>query len=120
MSTVYTSTYLTANYTAAACKVHTHLRAAYNVYTSLMTRPRSPLRTAPYTTYTTKQHQQELDIDYKVPTAVATSLVNMVAIAWKDRNFARMMSKEPTVFPLASYGACLGWCPSVGRSRSIY
>ena len=58
----------------------------------------------------TNLNTQELDIDYKVPTAMATSLVNMTAIAWKDRNFARMMSKEPAVFPLASYGACVRAC----------
>ncbi|TFJ84575.1 hypothetical protein NSK_004040 [Nannochloropsis salina CCMP1776] len=66
MSTVYTSTYMTANYTSALC--------------------------------------QELGIDYKIPTAVATSLVNITAIAYKDREFARMCSKAPTVFPLSCYG----------------
>lgn len=50
-------------------------------------------------------HAQEHGIDYKIPTAVATSAVNVVAIALKDKAFARMMSKEPAAFPLASYGA---------------
>jgi len=34
-------------------------------------------------THTPPRAPQELDIDYKIPTAVATSLVNMSAIAWK-------------------------------------
>ena len=44
-------------------------------------------------------------IDYKIPTALCTSLVNVAAIAMKDKAFARMCSKEPAAFPLASYGA---------------
>lgn len=46
---------------------------------------------------------QENAIDYKIPTAVATSLTNIVAIAYKDREFARMQSKSPASFPKTSY-----------------
>lgn len=46
----------------------------------------------------------EMQIDYKLPTAVATSIVNICAIAYKDREFARMCSKTPAVMPLSSYG----------------
>ena len=34
---------------------------------------------------------------------MATSLVNICAIAYKDREFARMCAKTPAVFPLGSY-----------------
>lgn len=43
---------------------------------------------------------------------MATSFVNVVAIALKDKAFARMMSKEPAAFPLASYGASV--VPPIG------
>ena len=46
---------------------------------------------------------QENGIDYKIPTAIATSLTNIVGIAFKDRAFARMLSKSPASFPLPSY-----------------
>lgn len=59
----------------------------------------------PYPTNHNTYIHQEHGIDYKIPTALCTSAVNVVAIALKDKAFARMMSKEPAAFPLASYGA---------------
>jgi len=46
---------------------------------------------------------QENGIDYKIPTAIATSVTNIVGVAAKDQAFARMMSKAPSSFPLSSY-----------------
>ncbi len=46
---------------------------------------------------------QEHGIDYKVPTAIATSVTNIIGVAAKDQAFARMMSKAPTSFPMSSY-----------------
>jgi len=46
---------------------------------------------------------QENGIDYKIPTAVTTSLVNIVGVSLKDRAFARMMKKSASSFPLSSY-----------------
>ncbi|GAB5033752.1 Hypothetical protein NocV09_01500670 [Nannochloropsis oceanica] len=45
----------------------------------------------------------ENGIDYKIPTAIATSVTNIVGVAAKDQAFARMMSKAPSSFPLSSY-----------------
>ncbi|EWM23584.1 hypothetical protein Naga_100266g4 [Nannochloropsis gaditana] len=45
----------------------------------------------------------ENGIDYKIPTAVTTSLVNIVGVSLKDRAFARMMKKSASSFPLSSY-----------------
>ena len=43
-------------------------------------------------------------MDYRVPTAVATSIVNCAAIAWKDREYAKMCAQAAKNFPIASYG----------------
>lgn len=40
----------------------------------------------------------------QVPTAVATSTVNVAAIAYKDRAYASLTSGRAAVFPLSSYG----------------
>ena len=45
----------------------------------------------------------ELGVDYKVPVATATSLVNVTAIALKDRAYASLTNGRAKVFPLTSY-----------------
>lgn len=40
-----------------------------------------------------------LEVDYKVPTALSTSIVNVAAIAFKDREYARLFSQSAAVFP---------------------
>lgn len=53
----------------------------------------------------TKALCHEFDVDYKIPTATATSVFNVTAIMFKDRAFARLAnpSAGPAVMPLASY-----------------
>ena len=44
------------------------------------------------------------NIDYKIPTAVCTSAVNIVAIAYKDIAYAKLFAQKRAVFPKSSYG----------------
>lgn len=43
-------------------------------------------------------------VDYKVPTLVATSLVNVATIAYKDRQYAKLFNQPEHKFPKLSYG----------------
>lgn len=43
-------------------------------------------------------------VDYKIPTLLATSLVNVAAIAYKDREYAKMFNQPEKAFPKMSYG----------------
>lgn len=43
-------------------------------------------------------------IDYKAPTLVATSLVNVATIAYKDREYAKLFNQPERTFPKLSYG----------------
>jgi hypothetical protein len=49
---------------------------------------------------------KEYEIDYKVPTVVCTSFVNIMAIGYKDKEYARLFatSQTPKAFPRMSYG----------------
>ena len=44
------------------------------------------------------------NIDYKIPTLVATSLVNVSTIAYKDREYAKLFNQPERKFPKISYG----------------
>ena len=46
----------------------------------------------------------KLNIDYKMPTLVATSLVNVATIAYKDREYAKIFNQSKMKFPLTAYG----------------
>lgn len=43
------------------------------------------------------------NIDYRIPTLVATSLANITTIAYKDREYAKLFQQERKVFPKSSY-----------------
>ena len=46
----------------------------------------------------------KLNVDYKVPTLLTTSLVNIATIAYKDREYAKIFNQTRIQFPLTSYG----------------
>lgn len=46
---------------------------------------------------------KDADIDYKLPTCLTTSLVNIVGIAWKDVRYAELLKRSPTVFNPRAY-----------------
>lgn len=123
MTSVYLSTYLTANGVEAYCTVRGFgfgLGSGFGIRFD-PNRCKHP-QTKAFTIRSIPPpidqllKQQEHGIDYKIPTALCTSFVNVVAIAMKDKAFARMMSKEPAAFPAASYGACMG-VDGLGWSR---
>lgn len=43
-------------------------------------------------------------IDYKIPTLIATSTVNICTIAYKDKEYARMFNNVHNIFPKKSLG----------------
>jgi hypothetical protein len=43
------------------------------------------------------------DIDYKIPTILATSLVNILGISYKDKEYAKIYGKSNITFPATSY-----------------
>jgi hypothetical protein len=50
---------------------------------------------------------KHFDVDWKLPTTVATSVVNVIAIAYKDREYARLTHHQQHYhqsFPKLSYG----------------
>ena len=52
----------------------------------------------------TAQVCQDLKVDASFPTAVATSMANVAAIAWKDKEYAKLQNAKAVDFPRVSYG----------------
>lgn len=46
---------------------------------------------------------RSMDIDYKIPTVTLTSIVNVAAIAYKDREYAKLFERSSVTFPFRSY-----------------
>ena len=46
---------------------------------------------------------RSMNIDYKLPTVGLTSLVNVIAIAYKDREYAKLFERSAVTFPVRSY-----------------
>lgn len=44
------------------------------------------------------------NIDYKIPTLLSTSFVNILTIAYKDREYTKIFNSKKNVFPRISYG----------------
>lgn len=72
-----------------------------------MRKPFNIMFTVYSTTYVTaniaEQICKDAGIDHKLPTCIATSIVNIVGIAWKDIRFANFTQKVPTAFSPNSY-----------------
>lgn len=47
---------------------------------------------------------KKMNIDYKIPTLIATSLVNIAAISYKDKEYTKLFNQTRNSFPRASYG----------------
>lgn len=60
----------------------------------------STYSTANLTEYGCKQY----GVDYKLPTFLSTSLVNISAISYKDKVYARLFDQQKKHFPRISYG----------------
>ena len=44
------------------------------------------------------------NIDYKIPTLIATSFVNITTIAYKDKEYSKIFNSQLNKFPKVSYG----------------
>jgi hypothetical protein len=44
------------------------------------------------------------NIDYKIPTFISTSIVNILTIAYKDKEYSKMFNTKYNIFPKISYG----------------
>ncbi len=47
---------------------------------------------------------KEYGLDYRLPTFLATSLVNVTTISYKDKVYAKLFEQKPKYFPKLSYG----------------
>lgn len=52
----------------------------------------------------TESYCKKKDIDYKIPTLVATSFVNITTIAYKDKEYSKIFNSKFNKFPKISYG----------------
>lgn len=70
-------------------------------------RPFNIMYTVYGTTYVTANVTERIckdaGVDHKLPTCIATSIVNIIGIAWKDIRYADLMNKVPTIFSPRSY-----------------
>jgi hypothetical protein len=59
-------------------------------------------------TYTTanltETYCKKKNIDYKIPTLLTTSFVNIVTIAYKDKEYSKIFHSKNHIFPKCSYG----------------
>lgn len=44
------------------------------------------------------------DVDYKIPTLLTTTIVNIITIGYKDKEYSKIFNSKKSLFPKTSYG----------------
>lgn len=52
----------------------------------------------------TESYCKNNQIDYKIPTLLSTSLVNIIAIGYKDKEYSKIFNNKYNIFPKKSFG----------------
>lgn len=52
----------------------------------------------------TELYCKKNNIDYKIPTLISTSIVNILTIGYKDKEYSKLFNNKYNTFPKISYG----------------